>query len=245
MFSPLRGFVTMRASSRNAALCLLFGRGFAIINPAIPAWVAAPRRALLGSSAAALIAVAPAFAGTVTFDLPDMPSFSVPSLSIPSFSVPSLSMPSLSLPSVSLPSSVNPFPGDQSQLAEQKARAADEAAHAKQAANELAEVASPSSPPSVDPFADEFVPQLPDRQATAIAEALPAAEAPSAAEAPPPKQPPAAEASRVAWPVEKQAALRRVRAERMAAEAHAQSEEYQKVMANVGTQSFGSTTTVR
>jgi len=55
----------------------------------------------------------------------------------------------------------------------------------------------------------------------------------------------AAEATKAADQAARQAEFKRVRAQRMAAEARAQSEEYAKVMAGVGTQSFGSTTTVR
>lgn len=55
----------------------------------------------------------------------------------------------------------------------------------------------------------------------------------------------AAETAKAAEKAAKQAEFKRVRAQRMAAEARAQSEEYAKVMAGVGTQSFGSTTTVR
>jgi hypothetical protein len=54
-----------------------------------------------------------------------------------------------------------------------------------------------------------------------------------------------AEVAKAAEKAAKQAEFKRVRAQRMAAEARAQSEEYTKVMAGVGTQSFGSTTTVR
>lgn len=43
----------------------------------------------------------------------------------------------------------------------------------------------------------------------------------------------------------KQAAMMRVRAQRMAAEARARSEDYARTQANVGTMSFGSTTSVR
>uniref|UniRef100_A0A7S3T2P4 Antifreeze protein n=1 Tax=Strombidinopsis acuminata TaxID=141414 RepID=A0A7S3T2P4_9SPIT len=111
------------------------------------------RQSLLGTAAAAVVAMSslPVKAATVSFGVPDLPSFSMPSFSAPSTTSPSQT--------------------DADKASAQAAKAAEKAA--------------------------------------------------------------------------RQAEFRRVRAERMAAEARAQSEEYAKVMAGVGTQSFGSTTTVR